>query len=121
MVPLLGPAFSIAMLGAIESLLSAVLADSMAGLTHDSNQELIGQGGTNPLAGITHSLTLIASLLFLAPLAGQIPLVALAAILFVVAYNMSDLDHFFHIARSASRPESFVGSDRGHKSFMQGT
>ena len=135
-VPLLGPAFSIALLGAIESLLSAVVADSMAGLTHDSNQELIGQGianivaplfggfaatgaiartatnirngGTNPIAGITHSLTLIATLLFLAPLAGQIPLGALAAILFVVAYNMSDLQHFFHIARSPSRPDVLV-------------
>ena len=135
-VPLLGPAFSIALLGAIESLLSAVVADSMAGLTHDSNQELIGQGianivaplfggfaatgaiartatnirngGTNPIAGITHSLTLIATLLFLAPLAGQIPLGALAAILFVVAYNMSDLPHFFHIARSPSRPDVLV-------------
>ncbi len=135
-VPLLGPAFSIAMLGAIESLLSAVVADGMAGLTHDSNQELIGQGianivapllggfaatgaiartatnirngGTNPVAGITHSLTLIATLLFLAPLAGQIPLGALAAILFVVAYNMGDLKHFFHIARSPSRPDVLV-------------
>ena len=135
-VPLLGPAFSIAMLGAIESLLSAVVADGMAGLTHDSNQELIGQGianivapllggfaatgaiartatnirngGTNPVAGITHSLTLIATLLFLAPLAGQIPLGALAAILFVVAYNMSDLKHFFQIARSPSRPDVLV-------------
>ena len=135
-VPLLGPAFSIAMLGAIESLLSAVVADGMAGLTHDSNQELIGQGianivapllggfaatgaiartatnirngGTNPVAGITHSLTLMATLLFLAPLAGQIPLGALAAILFVVAYNMSDLQHFFHIARGPSRPDVLV-------------
>ena len=135
-VPLLGPALSIAMLGAIESLLSAVVADGMAGLTHDSNQELVGQGianifapllggfaatgaiartatnirngGTNPVAGITHSLTLIATLLFLAPLAGQIPLGALAAILFVVAYNMSDLKHFFHIARSTSRPDVLV-------------
>ena len=135
-VPLLGPAFSIAMLGAIESLLSAVVADGMTGLTHDSNQELIGQGianmvapllggfaatgaiartatnirngGTNPIAGITHSVTLIATLLFLAPLAGQIPLGALAAILFVVAYNMSDLQHFFHIARGPSRPDVLV-------------
>jgi len=135
-VPLLGPAFSIAMLGAIESLLSAVVADGMTELTHDSNQELIGQGianivaplfggfaatgaiartatnirngGTNPVAGITHSLTLIATLLFLAPLAGQIPLGALAAILFVVAYNMSDLQHFFHIARGPSRSDVLV-------------
>jgi SulP family sulfate permease len=136
LVPLLEPAVSIALLGAIESLLSAVVADGMAGLTHDSNQELIGQGvanivaplfggfaatgaiartatnirngGTNPVAGITHSLTLVATLLFLAPLAGQIPLGALAAILFVVAYNMSDLNHFFHIARGPSRTEVLV-------------
>ena len=136
LIPLIEPAVSIALLGAIESLLSAVVADGMAGLTHDSNQELIGQGianivaplfggfaatgaiartatnirngGTNPVAGITHSLTLIATLLFLAPLAGQIPLGALAAILFAVAYNMSDLKHFFHIARSPSRPDVLV-------------
>ena len=136
MIPLVVPAISIALLGAIESLLSAVVADGMAGLTHDSNQELIGQGianivaplfggfaatgaiartatnirngGTNPVAGITHSLTLVATLLFLAPLAGQIPLGALAAILFVVAYNMSDLKHFFHIARGPSRTEVLV-------------
>jgi MFS superfamily sulfate permease-like transporter len=136
LVPLLEPAVSIALLGAIESLLSAVVADGMAGLTHDSNQELIGQGianivaplfggfaatgaiartatnirngGTNPIAGITHSLTLMATLLFLAPLAGQIALGALAAILFVVAYNMSDLQHFFHIARGPSRPDVLV-------------
>ena len=136
MIPLVVPAISIALLGAIESLLSAVVADGMAGLTHDSNQELVGQGianivaplfggfaatgaiartatnirngGTNPVAGITHSLTLVATLLFLAPLAGQIPLGALAAILFVVAYNMSDLKHFFHIARGPSRTEVLV-------------
>ena len=136
MIPLVVPAVSIALLGAIESLLSAVVADGMAGLTHDSNQELVGQGianivaplfggfaatgaiartatnirngGTNPVAGITHSLTLVATLLFLAPLAGQIPLGALAAILFVVAYNMSDLKHFFHIARGPSRTEVLV-------------
>jgi SulP family sulfate permease len=136
LVPLLGPAFSIAMLGAIESLLSAVVADGMAGLAHDSNQELIGQGianivaplfggfaatgaiartatnirngGTNPVAGITHGLTLIATLLFLAPLAGQIPLGALAAILFVVAYNMSDLKHCMHILRGPSNPDVLV-------------
>ena len=60
------------------------------------------------MAGITHSLTLIATLLFLAPLAGQIPLGALAAILFVVAYNMSDLKHFFHFVRSPLRPDVVV-------------
>lgn len=136
LIPLISPAFSIALLGAIESLLSAVVADGMAGLSHDSNQELIGQGianivsplfggfaatgaiartatnvrngATNPVAGITHGLTLVGTLLFLAPLAGQIPLGALAAILFVVAYNMSDLKHFLHMARGGSRPDVLV-------------
>lgn len=126
---LLGPAFTIAMLGAIESLLSAVVADGMAGTRHDSNQELIGQGlaniacplfggfaatgaiartatnirngATGPLAGVVHALTLVAVLLFLAPLASHVPLAALAAILFVVAWNMSDVPHFLRIARTA--------------------
>lgn len=119
---LLGPAFAIAMLGAIESLLSAVVADGMAGTRHDSNQELIGQGlanmaaplfggfaatgaiartatnirngGTSPIAGIVHTLTLVAVLIVLAPLAVDVPLAALAAILFVVAWNMSEAKHF---------------------------
>lgn len=121
-IELIGPAFAIAMLGAIESLLSAVVADGMTGSKHDSNQELIGQGianlaaplfggfaatgaiartatnirngGSSPLAGIMHALTLLLIILFLAPLASDIPLCALAAILFVVAYNMSELRHF---------------------------
>jgi SulP family sulfate permease len=129
MLQLLGPAFTIAMLGAIESLLSAVVADGMADTKHDSNQELIGQGlaniaaplvggfaatgaiartatnirngATGPLAGVTHALTLVAILLFLAPLAASIPLATLAAILFVVAWNMSDVKHFGHILRRA--------------------
>ncbi|NWG73885.1 MAG: STAS domain-containing protein [Rubrivivax sp.] len=128
-VTLIGPAFTIAMLGAIESLLSAVVADGMAGTKHDSNQELIGQGianiaaplfggfaatgaiartatnirngATSPLAGIVHALTLVAVLLFLAPLAASVPLAALAAILFVVAWNMSEVKHFAHLLRVA--------------------
>ncbi len=126
---LIGPAFTIAMLGAIESLLSAVVADGMAGTRHDSNQELIGQGianiaaplfggfaatgaiartatnirngGTSPLAGITHAVILVLIILFLAPLAANVPLAALAAILFVVAYNMSELKHFALMVRRA--------------------
>ena len=126
---LIGPAFTIAMLGAIESLLSAVVADGMTGAKHDSNQELIGQGianmvtplfggfaatgaiartatsirngATNPLAGLVHAGTLVAVLLFLAPLASSIPLAALAAILFVVAWNMSEVGHFSRILRVA--------------------
>jgi len=129
LIALLPSAFTIAMLGAIESLLSAVVADSMAGTRHDSNQELIGQGlanivapffggiastgaiartatnvrngATGPLAGIVHAMTLILVLLVLAPLAGRIPLAALAAILFVVAWTMSDVRHFIRMARTA--------------------
>jgi len=132
-IELIGPAFAIAMLGAIESLLSAVVADGMAGTKHDSNQELIGQGlanmatplfggfaatgaiartatnirngGNSPLAGLTHALTLVLIVLFLAPLAANIPLAALSAILFVVAYNMSELKHFAHMLRRAPRAD----------------
>ncbi len=132
-VSLVGPAFTIALLGAIESLLSAVVADGMAGTRHDSNQELIGQGVANifsplfggfaatgaiartatnirngassPLAGITHVIFLLLTVVLLAPLAAYIPLCVLAAILFVVAYNMSDLPHFFHLVRTAPRAD----------------
>jgi SulP family sulfate permease len=132
-IELMGPAFTIAMLGAIESLLSAVVADGMAGTKHDSNQELIGQGlanivaplfggfaatgaiartatnirngGTSPLAGIIHTLTLVLIVLLLAPLAANIPLAALSAILFVVAYNMSEMKHFAYIVRRAPRAD----------------
>ena len=126
---LIGPAFTIAMLGAIESLLSAVVADGMAGTRHDSNQELIGQGianvvaplfggfaatgaiartatnirngGTSSLAGMVHTVTLLLTLLFLAPLAANIPLAALSAILFSVAWNMSDVRHCVRMVRRA--------------------
>lgn len=128
-IELLAPAFTIAMLCAIESLLSAVVADGMIGTKHDSNQELIGQGvaniaapmlggiaatgaiartatnirngGTNPVAGIASSITLILIMVVLAPLAGEVPLAALAAILFIVAWNMSDVRHFVRMARRA--------------------
>ena len=130
---LLGPAFAIAMLGAIESLLSAVVADGMAGTRHDSNQELVGQGianlavpllggfaatgaiartatnvrngGTGPLAGLVHALVLVLILLFLAPLAENVPLAALAAVLFVVAWNMSEVRHFAGMLRRAPRAD----------------
>ncbi len=128
-IELIGPAFAIAMLGAIESLLSAVVADGMAGTRHDSNQELIGQGianlltplfggiaatgaiartatnvrngGSSPIAGITHAVTLVLVIVFLAPLATHVPLAALAAILFVVAWNMSDAGRFVKIVARA--------------------
>jgi SulP family sulfate permease len=133
---LIGPAFTIAMLGAIEALLSAVVADGMAGTRHDSNQELIGQGIANlvaplfggfaatgaiartatnirsgangPLAGVVHSLVLVAVLLFLAPLAAGIPLAVLASILFVVAWNMSEAKHFLHLLKTAPRADRVI-------------
>jgi SulP family sulfate permease len=133
---LIGPAFTIALLGSIESLLSAVVADSMSGTKHNSNQELIGQGianifsplfggfastgaiartatnirngGTSPLAGIVHALTLVVIILVLAPIASHIPLCALSAILFVVAYNMSELHRFSHMVRTAPKPDVAV-------------
>ncbi|QEY52473.1 SulP family inorganic anion transporter [Legionella longbeachae] len=135
-IELIGPAFTIAMLGAIESLLSAVVADGMAGTRHDSNQELVGQGlanivaplfggfaatgaiartatnirngGTSPIAGIVHSITLIIILLILAPLAVNIPLATLAAILFVVAWNMSEAKHFIKMLQRAPRADVVI-------------
>ena len=132
---LIGPAFTIALLGAIESLLSATVADGMANTHHDSNQELIGQGianvvaplfggfaatgaiartatnirngATSPLAGIVHSAFLILVILALAPLASHVPLAGLAAILFYVAWNMSDVRRFVHMVRTA--PPADVG------------
>ena len=125
------PAFTIAMLGAIESLLSAVVADGMAGTRHSANQELVGQGlaniitpffggfaatgaiartatnirqgGNSPLAGVVHALTLALILLATAPLAADIPLAALAAILFQVAWNMSEPKRCIRILRRAPR------------------
>jgi SulP family sulfate permease len=126
---LVGPAFTIALLGAIESLLSAVVADGMTGTRHDSNQELIGQGianiaapllggfaatgaiartatnirngATSPLAALVHSGFLILVILLLAPLAAAIPLCCLSAVLFVVAWNMSELPHVIRLVRTA--------------------
>jgi SulP family sulfate permease len=133
---LIGPAFTIALLGAIESLLSAVVADGMAGTKHNSNQELIGQGianivsplfggfaatgaiartatnirngATSPLAGIVHSGFLILVILLLSPLASSIPLCCLSAILFVVAWNMSDVPHFIRLVRGSPVPDVAV-------------
>lgn len=133
---LISPAFAIAMLGAIESLLSAVVADGMAGTRHHSNRELIGQGianiaaplfggfaatgaiartatnirngGTSPLAGIMHSVTLALIILFMAPLASNVPLAVLAAILFVVAWNMSEAKHFVKLLQQAPRADSCI-------------
>ncbi|MER1966495.1 SulP family inorganic anion transporter [Castellaniella sp. GW247-6E4] len=136
LLSLIGPAFAIAMLGAIESLLSAVVADSMAGTRHDSNAELMGQGlanilsplfggiaatgaiartatnirsgGNSPLAGIVHAVTLVLVLLLLAPLARHIPLATLSAVLFVVAWNMSEAPRFIRLARRAPRADVVI-------------
>lgn len=133
---LMGSAFTIALLGAIESLLSASAADSMMNMRHNSNQELIGQGlanifsplfggfaatgaiartvtnirngGNSPIAAIIHSVVLVMVIIFLAPYAANIPLCALAAILFVVAYNMSDVKRFLHISKHAPRTDIVV-------------
>ena len=132
-ISLVGPAFTIALLGSIESLLSAVVADGMAGTKHDSNQELIGQGianivaplfggfastgaiartatnirngATSPLAGLVHSGFLILVILLLSPLASAVPLCCLSAILFVVAWNMSELPHVIRLIRGSPGPD----------------
>src|SRR5579864_2517333 len=115
---LLGPAVTVAMLGAIESLMSAVVSDRMSGDRHNPNVELIAQGVANiaspmfgglpatgaiartatsirsgaqsPLAGMIHALTLLCILLFAAPLVSYVPMATLAGILMVVAYNMGE-------------------------------
>lgn len=116
------PAMTIAILAALESLLSAVVADGMIGDTHDSNMELVAQGianitsglfggipatgaiartaaniksgGKSPISGMVHAITLLATMLVLMPLAKMIPMTVLAAILVVVSYNMSEWRHF---------------------------
>ncbi len=133
---LIGPAFTIALLGAIESLLSAAVADGMTNTRHNSNQELIGQGianlvsplfggiaatgaiartatnirngGTSPISAIVHSLVLLAFILLLAPLVSHVPLCALAGILFVVAYNIADFGYFFQLVRRAPRYDVII-------------
>lgn len=123
------PAFTIALLGAIESLLSAVVADGMIGGNHRSNTELIGQGianvasslfggipatgaiartatnvkngGRTPVAGIVHAITLLLIVLFFGKWAIQIPLACLAGILVVVAYNMSEWRSFYSIVKGS--------------------
>ena len=117
-LPLLPSALTVALLAAVESLLSAVVADSMSGDLHNSNAELMAQGVANvivpvvggipvtgaiartatnfrsgartPIAGIIHALTLLVIVLVLAPLASYVPMATLAAVLFVVAYNMGE-------------------------------
>jgi SulP family sulfate permease len=126
---LLSPALAIAMLGAIESLLSAVIADAMTGKKHDPNAELVGlglgnivapffggiaatgalartatnirAGATSPIASVIHSLFLLAAILVAAPLVAYVPMASLAGLLLLVAWNMSDVRHFGHVVRVA--------------------
>ncbi|SDH93247.1 sulfate permease, SulP family [Pseudomonas flavescens] len=133
---LLAPAFAIAMLGAIESLLCAVVADGMTGSKHDPNAELLGQGLGNlvaplfggitataaiarsaanvragarsPLAAVIHAAVVLAAILFLAPLFSYLPMAALAALLLIVAWNMSEAHHVAHTLRIAPRSDVLV-------------
>lgn len=136
MQQMISPAFTIAVLAAIESLLSAVVSDGMIGDTHKSNAELIGQGlgnifsgffggipatgaiartaanvrngGRTPIAGIAHCITLTIILLVLMPLAALIPMTTLAAVLLVVAANMADWSSFFRLCKNAPKSDIIV-------------
>lgn len=127
-LPFLADAFTIAFLAGIESLLSAIVADGMAGTKHKSNCELIAQGIANiasvcfggipatgaiartatniksgaktPLAGMIHAFSLLFILLLFAPIVSYIPLASLSAVLIMIAWNMSEIDHFRHLFKA---------------------
>ena len=133
---LLPSAITIAILGSLESLLCAVVADGMSGKKHNPNDELIGQGigniisplfgglpataaiartaanvksgGTLPLASVVHGLFIVVSILLLAPLLSYIPMASMAALLLVVAWNMSEARHFIRTVRIAPRDDVIV-------------
>ena len=133
---MISPAFTIAILASIESLLSCVVSDGMIGGHHRSNAELIGQGvgnimsalfggipatgaiartaanvkngGRTPIAGIVHAITLLLILVFLMPYASMIPMSCLAAILIMVAYNMSGIKSFVHMIKTAPKSDIVV-------------
>ncbi|WP_417912770.1 C4-dicarboxylic acid transporter DauA [Candidatus Electronema sp. TJ] len=129
-------AIAIAVLGAITSLLCSVIADGLSGCKHDSNDELIGQGignivapffggipataaiartatnikagGRTPLAAIVHSLFVLLAILLITPLLSYIPMASMAALLFIVAWNMSEVKHFIRTIRIAPRSDVAV-------------
>ncbi len=129
-------AFTIAVLAAVESLLSCVVADGMTGSRHNSNTELIAQGagniasalfggipatgaiartaanikngGRTPVAGMIHAVVLLLVLVVLMPLAGYIPMPTIAAILFVVAYNMSEWREFVAIIKKSPKSDTLI-------------
>jgi SulP family sulfate permease len=133
---LAAPALAIAALGAIESLLAAVVADGMAGTRHDPDAELVGQGlgnlvapffggfaatgaiartatnirsgGRSPVAAVVHALFVLAAVLALAPVLSYLPMASMAALLLIVAWNMSDARHFVHTVRVAPRSDVAV-------------
>lgn len=132
---LLPDAFTIALLGAIEALLSAVVADGMTGFNHKSNIELVGQGIANmvsvlfggfaatgaiartatniksgaktPVAGMVHAITIFTCMWWFAPLAGHIPLAVLASVLVIVSWNMAEVQHFIRLFK-APKADVFV-------------
>jgi SulP family sulfate permease len=133
---LMSSAFAIAMLGAIESLLSAIICDGMTRTRHDPNAELVGlgigniiapffggiaatgalartatnirAGARSPIAAMTHALLVLAAMLLLAPLVSYVPMASLAALLLLVAWNMSELRTFVGIVKIAPRSDVFV-------------
>ncbi len=133
---LLPSAITIAILGALESLLCAVVADGMSGKKHNPNDELIGQGlgnmlvplfggipataaiartaanvkagGSMPLASVVHGLFILAGILLLAPLLSYIPMASMAALLLVVAWNMSEAKHFVRTIKVAPRDDVLI-------------
>jgi SulP family sulfate permease len=133
---LMPSAFAIAVLGAIESLLSAVVADGMTGRKHDADVELMAQGagnvlapffggiaatgaiartatnvrsgGRTPVAAIAHAVVVLLAVLVAAPALGYLPLASLAALLLLVAWNMSESRHFVHMVKSAPRGDVVV-------------
>jgi SulP family sulfate permease len=133
---LMPSAFAIAMLGAIESLLAAVVGDTMSGTRHEPNSELIAvgignvicpffggipatgalartatninAGATSPLSAVVHSAFVLGCTVALAPLVGFLPMAAMAALLLIVAKNMSEARHFAHLLRVAPRSDVIV-------------
>ena len=127
---------TVTILAAIESLLSAVVADGMIRARHNPNAELLALGianivapifggipatgaiartatnfrfgGRTPVAAIVHSATVLAALLLLAPLLAYLPMASLAALLLLVAWNMAEIDHFKHVIKNAHRPDIWV-------------
>ncbi|RBQ26558.1 C4-dicarboxylic acid transporter DauA [Arcobacter sp. CECT 9188] len=136
LLKLLPHSIAIAILGALESLLCAVISDGMTGSKTDPNKELIGQGitniivpffggipataaiartvaninsgGTSKLSSIVHSLFILASILFIAPYISYLPMASLSALLLMVAWNMSEIKHFTNILKTAPKDDIYV-------------